>query len=90
MLDNPDNITIDDTVLNKWMERDRAHIALWMKDEDGEQSQELVAEWWDEDVFSLIEDGFLEPRDFHASAFEYAASLGLLNPANRVMVKPSL
>lgn len=84
MIDNPNGITIDDTVVATWFERGSAHVALWMKDEDGEQGQELIADWRDEDVFSLVEDGFLDGRDWHGSAFEYAASLGRLNPANRV------
>jgi hypothetical protein len=87
MIDNPNGITIGDTVINTWFERDRAQVALWMKDADGEQGQELIAIWHDEDVASLVEDGFLNNRDWHGSAFEYAASLGLLNAANRVEVE---
>lgn len=87
MIDNPNGITIDDTVVATWFERDRAHVALWMKDADGGQGQELIADWWDEDVASLSLDGLLDPRDWHSSAFEYAASLGRLNPANRVEVE---
>jgi len=29
------------------------------------------------DVAELVEDGFLNPRDWHRSAFEYAQHLGL-------------
>jgi hypothetical protein len=88
MIDNPNGITINDTVVATWFERDRAHVALWMKDADGGQSQELIVDWWDEDVASLALGGLLDPRDWHGSAFEYAAWLGRLNPANRVGVEP--
>jgi hypothetical protein len=88
MIDNPNGIIIDDTVIATWFERDRAHVALWMKDADGGQGQELIVDWWDEDVASLALDGLLDPRDWHGSAFEYAASLGRLNPANRLEVEP--
>lgn len=83
MTDNPLNLTIDDTVTDEWHERDRNSLILYVKDEDGGFGDSIV-EWWDEDYVQAIEDGFLEPRRLHESAFEYALERGLLNPANRV------
>lgn len=83
MSDDLNNISIDDTVINTWFERDRAHVALWMRDEDGGQGQELLVEWWDEAVGEAVEDGFLDPRDWHRSAYEYAKERGMLARAGQ-------
>lgn len=78
MIYDRNNISLDDTIINTWFERDRAHVALWMKDEDGGQGRELLVEWWDEAVGEAVEDGFLNPRDWHGSAYEYAKERGML------------
>lgn len=83
MIDDPNNISLDDTIINTRFERDRAHVALWMKDEDGGQGQELLVEWWDEAVREAVEDGFLNPRDWHGSAYEYAKESGMLPGAGQ-------
>ncbi len=57
------------TELHTWFERDRAHVELRRV-----LTQETVIEWWDE----AVEDGFIDPRDYHGSAREYAQSHGLL------------
>lgn len=77
-------ITIQETALNTWFERDRAHVALLDARTDA-----TIVEWWDEEVFQAIEDGFLDdrafilnrlarPRRLHESAYEFAANIGLL------------
>lgn len=66
------HISIGETELHTWFERDRAHVELRLKATD-----ETIIEWWDESVNEAIEDGFLNPRDYHSSAFEYARYLGL-------------
>jgi len=66
------HVTIEETELHTWFERDRAHVEVRLRD-----SQETLIEWWDEAVNEAIEDGFLNPRDYHGSAFEYARYLGL-------------
>jgi hypothetical protein len=35
-----------------------------------------IIEWWDDDVHGAVEDGFLNPRDWHGSAVEYANQMG--------------
>lgn len=85
--DNPRNVSIDDTVIDTWFERDRAYVILYLKDADGGFG-ETIAEWWDGAVGEAIEDGFLNSRDYHTSAFEYAAKHGLLDPANRTKREP--
>jgi hypothetical protein len=87
MTSNPQNITIDNTVLDTWFERDRASVILYLKDEDGDPGETII-EFWDGAVQEAIDDGFLNPRDFHRSAFEYAEQMGLLDPANRVKREP--
>lgn len=57
--------------INTWFERDRAMVSLY--DEDRE-----VITFWDDDVRELIEDGFLDPKDWLGSAVEYVQHLGLI------------
>jgi hypothetical protein len=64
--------------LHTWFERDRAHVELRDADTD-----ETIIEWWDDDVREAIEDGFLNPKDFKASAIEYAKHIGILTPCPR-------
>lgn len=49
-------IPIEDTELKSWFERDREHIELRNIDS-------TILEFWDEDIYQLVEDGFLNPRD---------------------------
>ena len=65
-------VSISDTALNTWFERDRAHVELMRKD-----TEETIIEWWDDAVQEAIEDGILDPRDFHTSAYHHAVSVGL-------------
>ena len=66
-------LPISQTVLNTWFERDRAHVEL-----RDARTDETIVEWWDEAVSDAIEDGFLTSRNLHGSAYDYAASVGLL------------
>lgn len=65
--------TRDNTSLQTWFERDRGLVAL-----SDACTGEVVLEARDEDVDALVEDGFLDPRDWHGSAVEYANTLGLV------------
>ena len=69
-----------ETAIETWFERDRAHVALYLADADGspDMNQDAIVEWWDDGVHDAIEDGFLDPRDYHASARDYAAMIGRL------------
>ena len=62
---------IEDTEIHTWFERDRASVELRYID-----SQETIVEWWDEAVSEAIEDGFLDPRNYHQSAWDYAVYIG--------------
>jgi hypothetical protein len=66
-------LRIDDTELLTWFERDRAHVELRNRLDDS-----TIVEWWDEDLSEAVEDGALNPRDYHSSAYEYADVCGLL------------
>ena len=50
---------LDDVILNTWEERDRLHVALYLRKGEDDQG-ELVAEWWDGDCHQMFEDGFLK------------------------------
>lgn len=62
------------TEIHTWFERDRQRVEL----RDAE-TDETIIEWWDESVSEAVEDGFLDPSDWHGSALECAESYGLLN-----------
>ena len=68
-------MTIEQTELQTWFERDRAWVSLQTL------NGETILEWWDEAVWEAIEDGFLNPRCYHQSAYEYAESLRLVGGA---------
>lgn len=63
-----------ETEIHTWFERDRAHVELRHTD-----SQETLFEAWDGEVAELVEDGFLNPSDWHGSAYEHAQACGLLS-----------
>jgi hypothetical protein len=67
------SLHIDCTELHTWFERDRAHVELRSKLDD-----KTIIEFWDDAVSEAVEDGFLNPRDYHQSAYDYAKSLDLL------------
>jgi hypothetical protein len=80
-------VGIDDTDLETWFERDRAHVDL--RDKDGN----TIYEWWDDAVEQAIQDGFLRmhpmggrrgERALHESAFEYAEEMGFF-PTEEVL-----
>lgn len=61
---------IEDTRIDTWSERDRAMVVLYLKKDDS-----ILLEYWDQDVCDLVEDGFLSPKNWHKSAFEYYVHL---------------
>lgn len=67
--------SIAETQIQTWFERDRAMVSLETLD------GETIIEWWDEAVSEAIEDGFLNPRRYHQSAYEYAEHLRLVGGA---------
>ena len=66
-------VSFEDTEIETWFERNRAYVGLSVIGQD-----DAILEWWDEDVLEAVEDGFLDPRAFHASAYDYATHLGLI------------
>lgn len=63
----------EDTECQTWFERDRACVELRSKLDDA-----TIIEWIDDDVLQAVEDGFLNPRDYHGSAYDYAADIGII------------
>jgi len=55
-----------------WFERGYGSLTI------SDAEDVTVAHWEDEDLQGLIEDGFLDPQDWTASAIEYAVSVGLI------------
>lgn len=62
--------TRQNTKISTWFERDRASVVLETLD------GKTILEFWDDDVHQAVEDGFLNPKDWHGSAVEYANHLG--------------
>ncbi len=84
-----DNIEQDgneaETEIRTWFERDRAHVCLCLKDTDY-----TVCEGWDTAVSEAIEDGFLNPKDWHQSALTYAIERDLLKEALKRQLSDSI
>ena len=60
--------------IETWFERDRACVQLLSDDDE-------ILSIWDENVSELVEDGFLDPRDWLGSAIDYATQVGLIRAA---------
>jgi hypothetical protein len=71
---------VDNTAVETWFERDRKYVGLYPVDDEGkpDTNQKAIVEWWDEAVDEAIEDGFLDPRDWHGSALNYAKQMGVI------------
>lgn len=64
--------TFEQTRLETWFERDRANVRL--VDESTTPENDLI-NVWDDEVKELVEDGFLDPRHWHKSAYDWFLSL---------------
>lgn len=62
----------DEITVEQWSERDRSFIGIQEVD-----TGEYLAEWWDEDVLQMFEDGFFEPGRLEMSVIEYADEIGI-------------
>lgn len=56
--------TLHNTAIKTHFERDNAYLLLYSEDT-------TLLELWDDRVFELIEDGFIDPLNYHLSAVEY-------------------
>ena len=63
----------DELEFYSWFERDRACVEIRHK-----ETQETIWEAWDDDVYELVEAGYLNARDLRGSAMEHASRLGLI------------
>lgn len=63
------DLTESNTDCSVWEERGRLQVTLY-----GPNGSELISVS-DSDAYELIEDGFLDPRNFHGSILEYWVSL---------------
>jgi len=70
-------VDINDTEILTWFERDRAHVEL-----RNSLTDETIIDWWDDAVNEAIEDGYLDPRDWHGTAYDYALRFNLVRDAS--------
>lgn len=63
--------TIDETRIETWFERDRANVRLV---HEGDPDNDLI-DIWDEEVHQAVEDGFLDPKDWYRSAYDWWFSM---------------
>lgn len=80
------------TAIETWFERDRQYVGLYPVDDEGkpDTNQKAIVEWWDEDVSQAVEDGFLDPRDWHGSALDYAKHLGLIKESRKFSIREAM
>jgi hypothetical protein len=78
------SISFNDTMIESWFERDRKYVGLCPRRDIGHP----IIEWWDADVDAAVEDGFLDPRNWHQSAYEYAVHLGLVTDSAKNRKNP--
>lgn len=57
--------TESETEIHTWFERDRAYVEL-----RDSRTDETLQKWWDDKVQEAIEDGFLDPKDYHGTAYQ--------------------
>lgn len=69
----PPLVAFSDTEIHTWFERDRAAVEL-----RDARTDKTIIEWWDEGVQDEVEAGFLNPRDWHGSAYETAVMRGFI------------
>lgn len=50
---------LNDVILSAWEERDRLHVALYLRKGEDDQG-ELICECWDGDCARMFEDGFFK------------------------------
>lgn len=60
-----------EVVVSTWFERDRAFVGI-----QDVETTDYLAEWWDEEVGEMVEDGFFKPHD-DLSVIKYADEVGL-------------
>lgn len=68
-----EQIDPSDTEIETWFERDRAHVELFVT-----ETEKSIVDWWDEEVEQAVQDGFLDPKDWHGSAIKYAQEMDLM------------
>jgi len=80
------------TAVDTWFERDRQYVGLYPIDDEGkpDTNKNAIIEWWDDDVSEAIEDGFLDPRDWHSSALNYAKHLGIIKESKRINIREAM
>jgi len=62
--------------VDTWFERDRASIVVYKGDTE-------IAEWWDDDVRQMFEDGFFNNRNLEKSVIDYCKSVGIIREPRR-------
>lgn len=68
-------VSLDQTGINVWEERDRLHIELV-----DIRNGKTIAEWWDDDARQMFEDGFFKARNLHQSVYDYLRYVEIIAP----------
>lgn len=82
-------VPIELTNLDVWAERDRTSVILRLVDGSEFKDGPIIAQWWDEEVQRMFDDGFfsakgvilgklIDPRPLHTSVYEYCKTHDLL------------
>lgn len=67
---------MDNFFVSLWSERDRNNLTINVKTEDGITIS--VLDYWDDDVISLVKNGFIDPSHLTESCVNYAKNLGVI------------
>jgi len=72
------DVLLEVTEIHTWFERDEGYVDLRWKDRD-----DTIVSWDNlEQVREAVEDGYLNPKDWHGSAVEYAINMQLISRGN--------
>lgn len=56
-----------------WFERGGGYVELSNK-----RTGKTIIQWVDDEIQEAVEDGFLDPKDWHWSAYNYAKNVGIV------------
>lgn len=67
------NILFNNTLISMWFERGGGYVELSNK-----RTGKTIIQWVDDEIQEAVEDGFLDPKDWHWSAYNYAKNVGIV------------
>ena len=70
---------MENTTIKTCFKHDRAHVALQYR------WGVKIIEWWGDEVREAVEEGVLDPTDYHGSARAYASERGVMCSDERIL-----